>query len=346
MTNQQKLEGYFKIVPEFSQFRKVFIYDPNNRRAYFDHLPRQTDRFILSACDIRLYIRKSINKYPEMPILETLDISASLIKSNLQKAVRRKQTSVAIASTIALLKKNTVELLRRLPIIMIEDVCAMDSLPILVWLMMVCSSRGSEYKLTNEDKYVILQIVNNMCLCDYAVVMASSSSDTKDNETIEWTHQMIDASMTTPTSDGIIKKDICLSMFYREKYGGMKCDLRMLNYAIQFYNSNECVQEKEIKRTDWYLDLHLPHVLEIMSEAIDFHPFPSLLKQMSIKTGICETEIKRAIWTSESCVNFRKKYTVVVAEQYKNTNVWILLKHHLAEFRENMAQFDGFILCI
>lgn len=337
MATQQRLEGYFNIIPEVSAFRKTFIYDPNNRRAYFDHMPRQTDKYIVSSCDIRLYIRKSINKYPEMPHLEINEsVTISLIKSNLQKAVRRKCATVAMASAIALLQKSPLQLLRRLPIIMLEDVCAMDSLPILVWLM-IALSRTDIYSLTNEDKYVIVQIVNNMCLVD-------STVEIEECDMVEWTHRMIDSSNATPTADGIIKKDVCLSLFYREKYGGLKPDLKLLNNAVTFYNSLECSQEKDIKKTDWYLDVHLPHVLEIMVEAIDFHSFPSILKLMSMKTGICETEIKHAIWTAESAVNLRKTYTVIVAKQYKNTNVWALLKHHLYEFRENMAQFDGFSL--
>ena len=54
-----------------------------------------------------------------------------------------------------------MELLRRLPIIYIEDVCLQDSYPIVVWLMMA----DKDYTLCKTDIDILLNIVNSLCNC-------------------------------------------------------------------------------------------------------------------------------------------------------------------------------------
>ena len=80
-----------------------------------------------------------------------------LIKSNLQKAVRRCDNQIAIQSALVLIQMAPMELLRRLPIIYIEDVCLMDSYSIVVWLMMADKDYSA---LKKRDIDIILNIVN------------------------------------------------------------------------------------------------------------------------------------------------------------------------------------------
>ena len=102
--------------------------------------------------------------------------------------------------------------------------------------------------------------------------------------------------------------------------------------------------EKWIWNTDWYTKLTYPHICEILNEAIDFHPFPYLLKYIEVKTKIDSEEIKKAISTVESSLNYRKKYTIIISENYRKTNVWQIIRHHLDEFRYNISKKDNFIL--
>jgi hypothetical protein len=324
MTNQVTLNSYFQVTPDFSELRRIFIYDPEMRQAYFDHLPRDTDQFITSCCGARLYIRPNKPSSYVFPQITT-NQGVSLIKSNLQKAVRRKMLDVAISSTMYMLQENPVELLRRLPIIMIEDVCAMDCYPIVIWLMMACSSK-SNYTLTKEDKYIVLQIVNNLCIVNEVY------EPTNNENMIEWTHKMIEKERY---KNGNVVTDVCLCLMYRQMYGGMKGDMKLINGAI-YYFQKLCNTMGEIKPTNWELTLKIPHTLEIINEAIDFHTHPQMLKILSVKTGICESEIKHVIWTVESGVNVRKKYTQIMSLECKKTNVWELLRYNLYEYRSGI----------
>jgi hypothetical protein len=63
-----------------------------------------------------------------------------------QKCVRRSRADLAAATALELLRADPMELLRRLPIIAVEDVHVTHHLPVAVWFM-VAGSKG--YRLCN-----------------------------------------------------------------------------------------------------------------------------------------------------------------------------------------------------
>lgn len=65
-----------------------------------------------------------------------------VLKSVLQKSVRRRRPLPAVRVAMELADKSLDDLLRRLPIIMLEDSMLHPDLPLLVWLM-VASSKVS-----------------------------------------------------------------------------------------------------------------------------------------------------------------------------------------------------------
>jgi hypothetical protein len=105
-------------------------------KHFFENNPLDNDILLTTKLNIKLYYRspKKIKSFL-VPKIET-KYNVPLLKSNLQKAIRRCQTQIAINSALAIIQKVPIELLRRLPIIYIEDVCLMDSYSIPVWLMM------------------------------------------------------------------------------------------------------------------------------------------------------------------------------------------------------------------
>lgn len=58
-----------------------------------------------------------------------------MLKSILQKSIRRRQPLPAVRVAMELMDKALGELLRRLPIIILEDSMLHPDLPLLVWLM-------------------------------------------------------------------------------------------------------------------------------------------------------------------------------------------------------------------
>lgn len=319
MPKQSKLEHFFQISSNSSQInKKCFIYDPQNRVASFQTNALPTDQFLNTKCGIRLYYRVPTNK-PAM-IIPRIQTSHGLpiLKSNLQKAVRRGHTKIAINSALAIIQKDPVECLRRLPIICIEDVCLIDSFAIPVWLMMA----DKEHSIDQLDIDLLLNIVYHLCEC-------RSFYDDRMNYTqsYELTHKHLQE---------YPHKDVLLSIFYRIQYGGMKGDMRMLNNALYYY----CEHPEAIETTKYdniqYVDFDA--TLEILPEAIDYHPFSCMLTMIAKDTTDDTQDIKTHIWFVESGLNIRKSYTLDMSREYAEHALWKRICSKLKRVRAYLIQ--------
>jgi hypothetical protein len=324
---QQKLENFFQITTKYNDiYKKCFIYDPDKKKASFMYKPETSDQFVTTKCNIKLFYRPPKEIIKQSAIEKNRSVlTIPILKSNLQKAVRRGNINAALTTAAVLLEKDCIEFLRRLPIIFIEDVCLFDSFPIIVWLMMV----DKEYKLTNNDKNIILSIVQQLCVTQLYF----------DYEPIEWTPEFTNISVKD-----IQHSDELLAMYYRSLYGGMPCDIKLLQTAIHYYRVN---LDKIVKTS--FEPIHLEGIgIELLVEAIDFHPFPHILqniinkleKQEQIRNVTIE-DIKTCIWFSESAINIRKPSTQSMSEKYKQTDLWTNIKPELNKLRSRiLVQYD------
>ena len=64
------------------------------------------------------------------------------LMSHLQKCVRRMETKKAVQTAKHLIDLDIHSFLRRLPIIMVEDVCYMDSFIVLIWMIFYYGRSG------------------------------------------------------------------------------------------------------------------------------------------------------------------------------------------------------------
>jgi hypothetical protein len=309
---QTKLNKYFSIKTEFSgKHKKCFIYDVAKSNAIFEVEPMDTDEFIVKKLGICLYIRGTTQNYEFPALALKTDVAMPLLKSNLQKAIRRGINIVAMASALAIWQLDPIELLRRLAIICIEDVCVMDAYPVLIWLMMA----DTNYKTRTTDIYIILKLVNMLCNCSKSF---DHSLEAKD---CVYTHESLQDNK---------RHDVLLALFYRQKYGGMKGDMEMLTNAIAYYSVNY----KHIVKIDVCdIDCDFEGGLEILDAAIDFHPFPWILENISKKSGLEKSLIQEFIWFAESAVNFRKLHTLVKSESYRRRLEWCLIEKYLGNER-------------
>jgi hypothetical protein len=237
-----------------------------------------------------------------------------------EKSIRKMNARSAISSCISLLQENPGDLCYLLSIICIEDVYPMDSFSILIWFMMV----DDNYKMRNIDKYIILQIVNNMCglnkYYEYEIM----------SEHIEWTSHLLEHKKNS---------DILLSIYYLMEYEQDKKCKAMLNHAISHYYD---VGEDEFPKTNWELPLKIYHKTVILREAVDCECFPNMVPYIKSKCnyGIPDHEIRKTIWNVDSGVNLRKKYTVVLSNNTKKSNVWELIKYYVDEFRYQTCKYS------
>lgn len=321
---QLKLESFFNIkIKHNDKNKKCFIYDPQNCRAFFSASPDDTDIFITKKLEINLYYRHRTPIDINIPDINT-NYSVPLLKSNLQKAIRRCNTSVAIQTTLAILQKNPLELLRRLPIIYIEDVCLMDSYPIIVWLMMA----DKEYSLTNTDYDIILNIVKSLCECKEYYESEPFEKDPG------YSREMLEK---YENSEGpCVLRDSLISIYIRSNYGGMKGDIELLKSSIGYYIKNP----KKIVKTKYNtIDYeNIEKNIKLLDESIDFHPFPQMLNYLSKHTNLNKSTIKKCIWFVESGYNSRKSLTIELSNKYKESIEWNKIKEHISSIRHKMLK--------
>jgi len=307
--SQSKLHEFFDVSYN-SNDKRCFIYDPDNRKAFFDYSPGKTDVFVIKKSSVSLFYRASTIESNEefMGIDTALDVP--LLKSNLQKAIRRGCTRVAVSTMIALLSKSPTELFRRLPIIYIEDVCLMTSFPIVVWFMIA----DKEYIIKKLDVFILANII--ISLCSTEEVYDDPSTLTED------CHEDIYDENDKNDDDAI------LALKIRSKYGGMKGDMEMLKEAIVHYKRGRIIVE-----TEWSDKIVYSHNIEVLPEAIDFHPYPKMLRDINKSTYIQSELVKKTIWLAESGVNYRKPHTIILSDNAKKTSVWPKIKTALDEWR-------------
>ena len=210
---QTKLDNYFSISNKKYKNKICFIYDPDNYKATFESVTKESDIFLTTKVGVKLYYRKpKNNKILILPKIHSVN-SISLLKSNLQKAIRRCETDIAIKTSIVMIEKDAIEFLRRLAIIYIEDVCLFDSYSIVVWLMMI----EKEHTIDMNDINILLHIVKNLCECREFYYYVNS--EVYDRKLFDLSHKSLQI---------LENSDQLLSLFYRSQYGGMKCDIIML----------------------------------------------------------------------------------------------------------------------
>lgn len=307
---QTRLDNFFS-VGSSPNGKKCFIYDPDNYRAFFANSPDKEDKLLTIKTGVKLYYRTPKTPHiVDFPIIET-GAGIPLLKSNLQKAVRRRQTQIALNSALAIIQKDPIEFLRRLPIIYIEDVCLFDSYPIPVWLMMA----EKEHRLDAADINILLHIVKNLCECGHYY------DDVPDyTKPFELTHRTLKDS------------DTLLSLLYRSEYGGMKGDMKMLRNSIYYYFDHFSEIHKTIYGTIDYANYDAR--LQIIEQAIDFHPFPQLITMIAKQTGLDNEVIKRTIWFAESAINVRKQFTMDNSAEYTGTEAWKIIRPKLTSARK------------
>jgi hypothetical protein len=292
--------------------------DSATYKAFFAPSPNEeTDTFVSIKSGVKLYYRKQQQQHIVLPIIQT-SADIPLLKSNLQKAIRRGNHSIAISTALAMIQKDATQFLRRLPVIYIEDVCLIDSFPITMWLLMA----DARYTLTQTDICILLQIVYSLCSC-------SKYFEFRDNECkTEYTHESLENEE---------RFSEVLSLHYRYLYGGLKGDMQMLNTAIGFY----CMNPHEIVRytfSDTLLPFDIDVVVVIMKEAIDFHPFPTMITSLFKLTKINKQLIKDCIWFAESGYNSRKPHTVEMSEKYKKGKEYQIIELHLDKIRSEYVK--------
>lgn len=230
----------------------------------------------------------------------------SLLKSNLQKAIRRQNKTVALSTALKMIYSGmTTEMIRRLTIITIEDVYINSYYPKLVWYYIALSTNN--YILNKDDVSFLLSYVR--LLCDINI---TEKCDFEDK------HKMYYV-------DDVKDNVYCLALYIRIQYGGFKGEINLINnliYKILNHEIDICEDKMVTIREE---DVN-PNC-EILDCAIDHHCFPNMpskvLARINEEYDLTEEDIKYYIFKYESSVNTREKNSWVHENELKIWNTVI-----------------------
>jgi hypothetical protein len=167
-----------------------------------------------------------------------MGMSPSLLKSLLQKSVRRCRTTHSVRLAKALICFNFLEFVRRFAIIIIEDGILHPDFGIFIWLLVQLQSEPSWHpsKLLLDH---LLQIVHDICACRLRDNMAIAvhfylpdSAGLKEEEPPAMSPSDAEWALMTPQEIALVK-----SLLARACFGGMKGDMLMLKGAASFWRS-------------------------------------------------------------------------------------------------------------
>jgi hypothetical protein len=221
------------------------------------------------------------------------DSCESIMKSHLQKCVRRKETDLAVRTAKYFIDSHKVDvLLRRLFIITIEDTVLNPNICILTWLMMI----SNKYSFSDDVHAWILGYTRQI-----------SEIDTIDDFSYTDKDIVVDKKLLQRISR-IRHHSPLVCLIIRHNYGGMDGDREM------------CLQHmyKWLERMEQNKDLGIMPIKpvsmntvktikkeDMLLEAFDFHCC-SVLEDLQKVSKYDEATLKKLIWDHSSSINKRK----------------------------------------
>ncbi len=275
---------------------------------------RKTHTFYLCAnidnfTEKNFFIQKE-PKYKNIPYL----------KSHLQKNIRKMDFHLAIPTAVHLIKLDLVELLRRLPIIMIEDVMLHESFTTLIWFMVAISSTNFGLK---KDMYEwllgLIYVLSNIPNKD--IIQYSELPEEKLIDKFQTYHEL-----------SIDQASLLYCFHLRSAYGGMNCDIDMLTqYANIWYKRfkgeipNSISINRDRIRPILFYSVKPLDVSEWDLSAIDFHCNTKLCELISKRyPEFTQDELKKIIWINSSSINKRTPQRIYEPENWNKLKEYIL----------------------
>ena len=280
--------------------------------------------------------------------------SIPYLKSHLQKCVRKSLAPQAVATTKQLLKLNAVECVRRLAVIMVEDVALHpQAMGVLLWWTVVLAHRlkgrgqGATLRCTDVPLWLcewLLGLVHVLCAHPVFVRLPNTLPHTTPWQRLQALHAANTSSDPVTSS----YRDTLCSLYLRATYGGLKGDVALLEQVAEALCCGETAGQftAPIQPIVWDSVAVLPaHAWDL--DAIDFHVVPRLFalversdeerKRPPIDTGFEEESTgaafdwKRMMWENGSMTNVRRVQlgTGMVAEAANTDNerygrkVWV-----------------------
>ena len=229
------------------------------------------------------------------PPLELYYKKVPYLLSHLQKSIRRMNDIISVKTAKHLIDLDYNSFLRRLPIIMLEDVTIHSSFPIIIWLM-IATTKG--FPMKYEIIKWLLGIIYHLSTCrDVTFYMNKEIKEIPLNE----------------------EDEIMLhALRFRKVYGGMKGDMNMIEFYTQLlYSKNIKINEDKIPIIK--IPLKRLRKKEWIIEANDFHCNHYIIDYLEKRHPKLKKDyIKLLIWNFSSSQNNR----ILKENDSKQENDW------------------------
>jgi hypothetical protein len=228
------------------------------------------------------------------------------LKSHLQKCIRKCDDNRAIQTARHLLKLDANELLRRLPIIMLEDVFLHESFTTILWFMI---ANKTSFKMQKYMYEWILGLIYVLCKIS------------KKDEYIDIVNNYSEREISKEESS------ILYSIEIRGKYGGTEDDILFLEkckkiWERRFLQKNVrvntikirpiCVHMSDMDINDWDLS------------AIDYHCNNKFIEIIGKKfDDISHEDLQKMIWLNSSGVNKREIKKIYMEEPWNKIKFYV-----------------------
>ena len=238
-------------------------------------------------------INKNFNNY--YPPYKLDYTKPHYLSSHLQKCIRRMDDIKSVKTAKHFFDIDQNAFLRRLPIIMLEDVTIHESFPIIIWLM-IAKSKGFTLKI--EIFKWLLGIVLHLSKCNQKTTYLN-------NEINE---------LPITQNDSIFLQ----TLRFRKRYGGMKGDMNMIEYYTQLISNNK-INVNNDKISNIKITMKPLHRKEWIYQANDFHCNRYIIRKIKkVCNGYSEEYIKKLMWNFSSSINHR----ILVEDNKKQKEDW------------------------
>jgi hypothetical protein len=289
---------------------------------------------------VSLYSSKRNQKCSKLfPVIPLKHYNISLLKSALQKCIRRglAKSAVRIAYQLLFQDKNTF--FRRFGVIMMEDCILQITYPKIIWWMMAVSK---DWRISQDNLKEVLTIVYQTAL-----------------HPLKEPIMFDEKSLEHPLTGDNLSKTLSLSILFRANYGGMKGDVKFLKHFSTKWSDRFSSNERsywikivnEIPHVDDFDPITLIEV-DLLSEdkileAIDFHCFSNIPRRIRyIFPFYSEEDIKLSIWKMRSSISKKKllnNETVDEGSEYKliYSDIKLLLEEICQEIANQSNGWKG-----
>lgn len=255
--------------------------------------------------------------------------SIPFLKSHLQKNIRKGNAGLAVRTCKELLQQDVLQVVRRLAIIMVEDVDLHPSFNILMWWTIALSKQAAENKQRGQGEVLqagdvpscllewLLGVTHVLCNVRRRTVFDPISTAPTIWQCVRDLHQHTAVVYPIPTSShAFVHRSIrntLWSVMLRASYGGLKGDIHLLRGVLTSYFQTLLHPLPPHIHTMWLTTIrpvvyHSVEPLDITTwdlDAIDFHVARYLIQKLNETVNDDSVDVKRMMWENGSSLNVR-----------------------------------------